>query len=79
MGRKPACAYFSRMNKPLAFAILFVGVVLLLFGINAGNSVVSDTKEAFTGTPTDKSLLLIVAGVIGIVVGGFSTFLGRRS
>lgn len=65
------------MNKPLSFAILIVGVVLLLFGLNAQDSLASNAKEVVTGTPTDKSLLLIIAGVIAIVVGGISTFFRR--
>lgn len=65
------------MNKPLSFAILIVGVVLLLFGLNAQDSLASNAKEVVTGTPTDKSLLLIIGGVIAIVVGGISTFFRR--
>jgi hypothetical protein len=67
------------MNKAFSIAILIAGIVLLLFGLNAGGSVASDAKEALTGTPTDKSMILIVAGVIGIVVGGFSALSGRRN
>jgi hypothetical protein len=67
------------MNKAFSLAILIAGIVLLLFGLNAGGSVASDAKEALTGTPTDKSMILIVAGVIGIVVGGFSALSGRRN
>ncbi|HTL67420.1 MAG TPA: DUF3185 family protein [Lacunisphaera sp.] len=66
------------MNRPIAIALLLVGVILLLFGINAHDSVASSAKEALTGTPTDKSVWLIVLGVVGIVVGGFGTLSGRR-
>ena len=59
------------MNRPLSLAILVVGTILLIFGINAHGSVVSSAKEAVTGTPTDKSLWLIVLGAAGIIVGGF--------
>ena len=65
------------MNKALYIAILLVGVVLLVFGLNAHDSIVSSTKEAFTGTPTDRSLLLIIGGIIGIVVGGLGTMFRR--
>ncbi|HEX2861932.1 MAG TPA: DUF3185 family protein [Lacunisphaera sp.] len=66
------------MNKTLYIAILVVGVILLLFGLNAQDSLVSSTKEAVTGTPTDKSMGLIICGVVGIVIGGFGA-LFRRS
>jgi len=62
------------MNKAIAFAILVAGIILLIFGINAHDSLASSTKEIVTGTPTDKSIWLIVLGVIGILVGGFSAF-----
>jgi hypothetical protein len=68
------------MNRPLSFAILVVGIILLVFGINAHDSIVSSAKEAVTGTPTDKSLWLIIGGVIGIIVGGFGAiFRGSKS
>lgn len=62
------------MNKAFSIAILVAGILLLIFGINAHDSVASSAKEIVTGTPTDKSIWLIVLGVIGILVGGFSAF-----
>jgi len=62
------------MNKALSIAILVAGIVLLIFGINAHESIASETKEIVTGTPTDKSIWLIVGGIVGILVGGFSAF-----
>ena len=68
------------MNRPLSFAILIIGVILLAYGLNAHDSLVSSAKEAVTGTPTDKSLWLIVGGVAGIIVGGFGAlFRGSRN
>ena len=64
------------MNKPLSIAILIIGVILLIYGISAGDSIVSSVKEGVTGTPTDKSLWLIIGGVLGIVVGGFGLVRG---
>ena len=62
------------MNRALSIAILVAGIVLLIFGINAHDSIASSAKEVVTGTPTDKSIWLIVLGVVGILVGGFSSF-----
>lgn len=66
------------MNKAVSLAILVVGVVLLIFGINAHDSVVSSAKEMVTGTPTDKSMWFIILGVVGIIIGGLGS-LFRRS
>jgi Protein of unknown function (DUF3185) len=65
------------MNKAFSIAILVVGVVLLIYGINAHDSIVSSTKEAVTGTPTDKSLWLIILGIVGVIVGGVGSFFRR--
>jgi hypothetical protein len=71
-------AYRGRMSKPVSIALLIIGIVLLAYGLSAGDSLASEAKEAVTGTPTDKSLYLIIAGIIGIVVGGFSALARRR-
>ena len=61
------------MNKALSIAILVAGIVLLIFGIKAHESVGSEAKELVSGTPTDKSLWLIVGGIVAIIVGGFNS------
>jgi hypothetical protein len=66
------------MNKSLSLAFLVVGVVLLVFGLNSADSVASSVSEAVTGTPTDKSMWLIVLGAVGIVAGGVGFFAGRK-
>jgi hypothetical protein len=58
------------MNKPLALALLVVGIVLLAMGINASDSASSEVSEALTGAPTDKSIWLIALGAIGAIAGG---------
>ena len=65
------------MNKAFSIAILIAGIVLLVFGINAQDSLASNAKEVVTGTPTDKSMWFIVLGLIGIIVGGLNSFFGR--
>jgi hypothetical protein len=66
------------MNKPVSIAILIIGVILLIYGISAGDSIASNVKESVTGTPTDKSLWLIIGGVVGIIVGGFGLVRGNK-
>jgi len=56
------------MNKGLAVALLVIGVILLVFGVNAYHSASSDVSRFFTGAPSDKALWLLLGGVaIGIV------------
>jgi hypothetical protein len=67
------------MNRIISIAILVTGVVLLIYGINAHDSLASSAKEALTGTPTDKSMWLIIGGIIGIIVGGLGSMFRRGS
>lgn len=65
------------MNKILSLAFLAAGIIMLVFGLNARNSLVSQAKEVVAGTPTDNSIWLIVIGVIGIIVGGLGLLFRR--
>jgi hypothetical protein len=65
------------MNKPLSNAILLVGVVILLFGINFQRTLVASRGDAIGALP-DQGMLLIVAGLMGIAVGAFTSFLRRN-
>ena len=58
------------MSKIPSIAILVVGIILLVYGLNASNSAASSISNAVTGSPTDKSIWLIVLGVVGIITGG---------
>ncbi len=64
------------MNKAMAVALMVVGVVLIIFGINASESFGSEVSKAFTGNPTDKSMWLLLGG-IGLAVLGAVFAFGR--
>lgn len=66
------------MNRPIGIAILVVGIILLAYGINASNSFASSVSQHVTGSPTDKTLWLIIGGVAATVVGGTMTAIGGR-
>jgi hypothetical protein len=67
------------MNKPLSVALLIVGIVLLVLGMNASHSVSSDVSRAFTGNPTDKSIWFLVGGGVAAILGLFGLLGGRGS
>ncbi|HTA28846.1 MAG TPA: DUF3185 family protein [Candidatus Cybelea sp.] len=58
------------MSKPLGVALLVAGVVLVIFGINASDSIGSDFSRFFTGSPTNKSIWLLIGGIVSLVAGG---------
>lgn len=67
------------MNKPLSIALLVVGIVLLIFGFNASDSVSSEISRTFTGNPTDKTVWFLVGGAAAAILGLFGLLRGRGS
>jgi hypothetical protein len=59
------------MSRIPSIALLVAGIILLVYGLNASNSISSSMSRAVSGAPTDKTVWLIALGVIGIVAGGF--------
>ena len=57
------------MNKILFIALLVVGVVLLVLGVNASESISSDLSRLFTGEPTDKAIWLLIGGGLAVIAG----------
>jgi Protein of unknown function (DUF3185) len=57
------------MNKPVSFALLAGGIVLIIWGANASDSVGSSFSRFFTGNPTDKAMWLMIGGVVAAVAG----------
>lgn len=64
-------------NKLIALAILALGIVLMIYGVSALDSFSSDVSRFFTGSPTDKSIWLMIGGVVAIVVGLFGLLRGQ--
>ncbi len=67
------------MNKGIGLALLVVGIMLIIFGINASDSFGSDVSRFFTGAPTDKSIWLLLGGVVATIVGSVMTFKKSRT
>jgi hypothetical protein len=62
------------MNKSVGVALIAIGVVLIIFGLNASESLSSDASRFFTGTPSDKSIWLLIGGVAAIGWGAATVF-----
>lgn len=67
------------MNRAIGLALLAVGIVLLVFGFNASDSVSSSVSRTFTGSPTNKAMWLILGGAASVIVGGVLSFAGRKA
>ncbi|WJF90175.1 DUF3185 family protein [Paraburkholderia bonniea] len=57
------------MVKALSFALIVGGVVLLYFGGQSFQSFSSDVSRVVNGTPTDRTMLLLGAGVVATLLG----------
>ncbi len=67
------------MNRVAGIAILVVGIALTIWGLNASHSVGSDISRVFTGAPTDKSVFMIVGGVLLVATGLGTAFYPRKA
>jgi multisubunit Na+/H+ antiporter MnhB subunit len=67
------------MNKAISIALLSVGLIFIVFGINASESFSSDVSRLFTGAPTDKAIWLFVGGAVALVSGLVMLFQQSKS
>lgn len=57
------------MKNPLAIALIAVGALLIVFGIMSADSLGSEFSKFFTGSPSEKSIWLLIGGTAALVVG----------
>lgn len=60
----------------VGLVVLIVGIVLLVWGYQAYESMGSQLEEVFTGSPSEKSIWLMAAGAVCSAVGA-TLFLRR--
>ncbi len=60
----------QKMNRIISMVLVVGGIALVIMGLLAMDSFNSDVSRFFTGSPTDRSVWMLVGGVIAIVVGG---------
>jgi hypothetical protein len=67
------------MDKTISLAMLAGGILLVIFGVNASNSVSSDISRVFTDAPTDKAIWMLVGGIVVTVIGAMGLLRGSKS
>jgi hypothetical protein len=67
------------MDKTISLAMLAGGILLVIFGVNASNSVSSDISRIFTDAPTDKAIWMLVGGIVVTVIGAMGLLRGSKS
>jgi len=57
------------VRKLISGALLFFGMMLLVFAFNEYHSTSSNVSRLLTGSPTNKSLWLLISGSVASIVG----------
>jgi len=65
-------------NKLIGVVLLGVGAVLLVMGYNASQSIASQFKQAFSGSISDKAMMLYISGAAAAGAGAFLAFFSRK-
>jgi hypothetical protein len=66
------------MKQIIGIASLAVGIILLVLAWSSYHSAASGVSRVVTGTSTDKTLWLVVGGVLGTLVGLGGLLTGSR-
>ncbi len=67
------------MQRIIGIALLVVGVILIVMGLNAQDSFASHLSKFFTGSPTDRTVWLMIGGVVALIVGAGAAFLPPKA
>jgi hypothetical protein len=67
------------MNKIVSLALIAGGVVLIIYGVNASDSIGSSFSRIFTGNPTDKTIWFLLGGILAAAIGAGGLMRGSKS
>jgi len=67
------------MNKIISLVLLAGGIVLIIYGVQASDSIGSSFSRMFNGTPTDKTMWLLIGGIVAAVIGLGGLLRGSKS
>lgn len=57
------------MNRLISLILLVGGIILIVYGASAADSVGSAFSRLFTGAPTDKTIWLLIGGLVVASIG----------
>jgi hypothetical protein len=61
------------MKTIISLMLLVGGILLIIFGIQASESLGSDISRFFSGAPTDKAIWMLIGGTV-VTIAGLSGF-----
>jgi hypothetical protein len=66
------------MKNQLGIVLLIIGIGLLVWGFNLSGSFSSNLSRTFTGSPTDKTIIVFIAGGICAALGLYQLMINKR-
>ncbi|TVR40232.1 MAG: DUF3185 family protein [Planctomycetota bacterium] len=66
------------MLRIISFGLLGLGIVLIIVGLGAQDSIHSKLSEVFTGTPSDATVWYLAVGIAAAVAGAAGILIGTR-
>ena len=66
------------MNRTISAVLLIVGILLIIWGFHSSESFNSAVSRFFTGSPTDKTIWLLIGGIVMGIVGLFGLLRGSK-
>lgn len=57
------------MNRIVSLVLLVGGIMLLIYGFQASESIGSEFSRLFTGSPTDKTMWMLIGGAVATIIG----------
>ena len=57
------------VNKSISLALLLSGIILIIYGVSAADSIGSSFSRFFTGSPTDETIWLLIWGLVALIMG----------
>jgi len=67
------------MNRIASLAFLVIGLILIIYGASASDSVSSEFSRLFTGAPTDRTIWLLIGGAAATAIGASGLLFGSRT
>ncbi len=67
------------MNRGISFALLAAGAVLVIWGVSASDSLISDVSGLVSGLFTERATWLWFGGIVAIVAGLYGLSLSRSA
>ena len=61
-------------SRGISIVSLIVGLMLIIWGVSASESFGSDISRFFTGAPTNRTVWLLIVGVVMAIAGMFGSF-----